>query len=99
MAEGTIGQLPTGEAMAYLKREPTGYQALQERKQGEGEPIEVDPVNTYRAEIEEFADAIIHDREPMIPGEEGLWNLRIILAAYESARERRAVEIDFPSEF
>lgn len=99
LAKGTIGQLPTGEAMAYLEREAKGYQALQERKPGEGEPIEVEPINTYRAEIEEFADAIIQDREPMISGEEGLWNLRVILAAYESAREGRVVRIDFPSAF
>lgn len=98
LASGTIGQLPTGEAMAYLE-EAKGYQALQERGEGKGMPIEVEPVNTYKAEIEEFADAIIQDRKPMVSGEDGLWNLMVILAAYESAKEGRVVEIDFPDEF
>jgi predicted dehydrogenase len=93
LAKGTIGQLPTGEAVAYLEGKAKGYEALQERKLGEGEPIEVEPVNTYRAEIEEFADAIIQDRKPMVSGEDGLWNLRIILAAYESARRGEVIKL------
>ena len=93
LAKGTIGQSPTGEALAYLEKEAREYEAQQERKPGEGEPIEVEPVNTYKAEIEEFADAIIGDREPMIPGQDGLWNQKIMLAAYESARTGKTIKV------
>jgi 1,5-anhydro-D-fructose reductase (1,5-anhydro-D-mannitol-forming) len=93
LAKGTIGQSPTGEALAYLEEEARGYQAQQERKPGEGKSIEVEPINTYKAEIEEFADAIIENRDPIVPGEDGLWNQKIILAAYESARTGKVIEV------
>jgi predicted dehydrogenase len=50
-------------------------------------------VNTHKAEIEEFADAIIGNREPVVPGEHGLWNQKIMLAAYESARTGKVVGV------
>lgn len=93
LARGTIGQLPTGEASAYLERGAKEYEAQQQRKPGEAEPIEVEPVNTYKAEIEEFADAIIQNREPIVSGEDGLWNQKVILAAYESARTGKVIEV------
>ncbi len=91
LAEGTIGQSPGGKAIAYLSKEVGGYDALQRREPVKGEEIQVEPYNTYQAEIEEFAQAIMEDRPPSVPGEEGLWNQKIILAAYTSAREGRKI--------
>jgi predicted dehydrogenase len=34
---------------------------------------------------------VLQDREPIVAGEEGLRDLRIIEAIYQSARERRRV--------
>jgi predicted dehydrogenase len=50
-------------------------------------------VNTYQAEIEEFSQAIIEDREPTINGELGLRSQRILTACYESAGSGRAIEV------
>ncbi len=93
LAEGTIGQSPGGEAVAYLSREVGGYDAQQTREMVEGERIEVEPYNTYQAEIEEFSRAIIEDRQPPVSGEDGVWNQKILLAAYESHRRGRRIPL------
>ena len=42
----------------------------------------------------EFADCISEDRTPLMSGQEGLRDLKIVLAAYESARARRPIKLD-----
>ena len=43
--------------------------------------------------IEELASAIIEDKEPIISGADGLWNQKIILAAYESTKTGKTLKI------
>jgi predicted dehydrogenase len=52
------------------------------------------PVNTYRAEIEEFSSAILEKREPGNNVYLGLENQRILAACYESARTGKIIEIN-----
>jgi predicted dehydrogenase len=45
----------------------------------------------HRRQFVDFIDAVRHDREPFVNGEEGMKSVAIILAIYESARTGRAV--------
>jgi predicted dehydrogenase len=92
LAKGTIGQAPAGEMTAFLEQADQDYDAQQARTQAEGIPIAPEPVNTYRAEIEEFSQAIIDNREPIVSGELGLRSQKILTACYESARLGKVVE-------
>jgi glucose-fructose oxidoreductase len=47
----------------------------------------------FAAEIVYFSDCILSDREPEPSGEEGLQDVRIVRALYESAKSGRAVRI------
>lgn len=49
--------------------------------------------NPFAAEIQHFAQCIENDQEPMTNGEEGMKNLEICLAAYESSRNNCTVDI------
>ena len=93
LASGTIGQEPAGEMTAYLEAEGAAYEAQQARGAAEGIAISPEPVNTYRAEIEEFSQAIVDGREPLHGGELGLRSQRVLSACYESARTGRAMQI------
>jgi predicted dehydrogenase len=93
LAEGTIGQGPAGRMMAFLEEDGKDYDVQQARAAAEGMPIEPEPVNTYQAEIEEFSQAIIDGRKPIISGELGLRSQKILTACYESARLGKVVEI------
>jgi predicted dehydrogenase len=93
LAKGTIGQGPAGEMVAFLEQDSKDYNAQQSRKEGKGMIVAPEPVNTYQAEIEEFSQAIIDDREPLIGGELGLRSQKVLAACYESARSGTVVEV------
>lgn len=93
LASGTIGQASDGEMRAYLKVSAGEYDALQQRDVSAGVAITPEPVNLYRAEIEEFSQAILEDRDPVISGDAGIRSQKVLAACYESARTGRVVEI------
>jgi predicted dehydrogenase len=93
LAESTIGQAPDGRMTAYLDDDRGSYDALQMRDAAGGLCIAPPPVNTYRAEIDEFCRAIRQRREPLNGGELGLWNTRVLAACYESARHGTSVRL------
>lgn len=93
LARGTIGQGDSGEMVAYLEEDDTGYDAQQARSAGEGLVISPDPVNTYCAEIEEFSCAILEKREPKNNVEISLQSQKVLAACYESARTGKVVEV------
>ncbi len=94
LAKGTIGQGPAGEMTAYLEGDSSGYNAQQSRNEGDGISINPPPVNTYRAEIEEFSCAIIEKREPKNNVDLGLESQKILAACYESARTGKTIKIN-----
>lgn len=93
LAEGTVGQGPSGSVRAFIEREEKGYEAGQQRPGGESASLCFDEVNTYRGEIEEFAAAVIEKRHPLISGEDGLWSQKLMEAAYRSAGEGRRIKV------
>jgi predicted dehydrogenase len=93
LAEGTIGQGEAGEMVAHLEEGGGEYDAQQSRDTSGGIRITPDPVNMYRAEVEAFAQAVLEDTDPPVDGEAGLWNQRVVAAAYESAETGKAVAV------
>ncbi|HVY08120.1 MAG TPA: Gfo/Idh/MocA family oxidoreductase [Burkholderiales bacterium] len=57
----------------------------------------IDPVDQFVAEIDHMSWCIRNDVKPHTPGEEGLQDMRIIEAIYESARSGSVVKISTPT--
>ncbi len=95
IAKGTIGQGDSGEMTAYLENDEAGYDARQIRNQSEGMVINPPPVNTYLAEIEEFSNAILENREPSNNEKQGLANQKIIAACYEAAKTGSVINVKY----
>jgi len=55
---------------------------------------ELVPATNHAALIKDFAEAVLNDREPFVNGVEGRRSLELIMAIYESSRNRSV--IDFP---
>lgn len=57
-----------------------------------------DPVKeretTFTNEVRDFVKCIIEDKEPPIPGREGMINVKIVEAAYESAKTGKVIELN-----
>src|SRR5215469_5216979 len=50
-------------------------------------------IASHAAQIADFMEAIEHDREPSVTARDGRAALEVVLAVYESARERRTVTL------
>jgi predicted dehydrogenase len=92
LASGTIGQGDAGRMLARFQVS-AGYDAAQDRSAGAEIQVSPDAVNTYRAEIEDFGDAILNSREPATGGGAGLRSQKVLAACYESARTGMAVPV------
>jgi predicted dehydrogenase len=93
LAKDTLGQAEAGEMTAFLREQPTGYDARQTRPAAGGTPISPAPRNTYCAEIEEFSQAILEGREPSNGAALGLQSQRVLAACYASAGTGRVVAL------
>jgi predicted dehydrogenase len=91
IANGTIGQGASGKMIAYFEKADSGYDAAQARLAAEGLPIASEPVNTYRAEIEEFSSAIAENRQPSNGYSIGLRSQIVLEACYKSAATGKTV--------
>ncbi len=97
IAEGTIGQAQQGTMRAFIEQENKNYDASQQRDiQTANIEITISPdsINTYRAEIEEFSQAILDNRKPANDGLIGLRNQKILAACYKSAKTKRIIDIN-----
>ena len=63
---------------------------------GSGRGTEITPppgpgATQWAGQLDHLAQCVIQNREPIVPGEEGLRDLRIIEAIYQSAREKKRI--------
>ena len=82
----------------FLRAEPaTSYDGHQFWVHRDGETREVvlppPPKNQFAAQLDHLPEAIFAGVEPRASGEEGLRDMRIIEAIYQSAREGRAIRL------
>jgi predicted dehydrogenase len=52
----------------------------------DGQPIQMDDIDQFAAEMDDFAQCILNHRPTRVPGEEGLRDVKIMMAIYEAAR-------------
>jgi glucose-fructose oxidoreductase len=50
-------------------------------------------VDHFQAEMDHFSDCVLNNTSPLTPGEDGLQDLRLVSAIYESARNGRPVKL------
>ena len=95
IAKNTIGQGESGEMIAYLEKNDTGYDATQSRSVDNGIFISPAPINMYKSEIQEFNSAIRENRTPVNSANIGFSNQLIIASCYEAANSKRIIEVDY----
>lgn len=77
------------------------YPLIVERSDGEVEKHRVGPIatneeggQTKSGVIDAFMESILQKTPPLIPGEEGMKSLSVILAALESSKENRIINVE-----
>ena len=59
----------------------------------DGKPLQFPQVDQFATEMDAFARCILENKPTTVPGEEGLQDVKILMAIYESARTGKAVKI------
>ena len=81
----------------WLDFEPAiSYRGLNLRVSPPGkgpETVKNPGTNQFAAEMDHFSQCVMNDKTPDTPGEEGLWDMRVIEAIYRSAREGKTVKL------
>ena len=82
----------------WVDAEPaTAYSGNRLRRLTEGRaedhPVPDAPQNQFSAQLDHLSQCVMTGAEPIVAGEEGLRDMRIIEAVYRSAREHRAVSL------
>ncbi len=84
---GTDGHLDMEPATSY------GVNPMTVRREGVTAPRAVTHANQFVGQLDHLSLCVKNDRQPIVAGEEGLADLRVIEAIYRSAREGRTVEL------
>jgi len=84
---GTRGQIESEPMQSY------GGNRLWQVSRADRKEVEYEPVNHFAAEMDHLSECVRSGAEPLTPGEEGLADIKITTAAYESARTGRAVKL------
>jgi len=59
----------------------------------DGQEINLSDIDQFAAEMDDFAQCILENRPTRVPGEEGLRDVKIMMAIYESARTGKTVSL------
>jgi predicted dehydrogenase len=59
----------------------------------DGQIIKMENIDQFAAEMDDFAQCILENRPTRVPGEEGLRDMKIITAIYESVRTGKVVDL------
>ena len=69
-----------------------GYSGIQGRR-SDGQQINLESGDQFAAEMDNFAQCILNNQPTRVPGEEGLRDVKIMMAIYEAARTGKTVSL------
>ena len=69
-----------------------GYGGIHGRR-SDGAVIALDNIDQFAAEMDDFARCIMTNQPTRVPGEEGLRDIKIMMAIYEAARTGREIKL------
>jgi predicted dehydrogenase len=68
------------------------YNGIRGRR-SDGEEINLPAIDHFAAEMDDFAQCILENRPTKVPGEEGLRDIKIMMAIYEAAKTGKTVSL------
>ena len=77
----------------WFELDPAYYYGGIKGVRSDGKPLSFPAVDMFAAQLDDFARCIVERRPTIVPGEEGLRDVRILTAIYESIRTGRAVKV------
>jgi predicted dehydrogenase len=88
-----MGRIRAHAQKGWFGLEPAFNYGGIEGARSDGKPLEFPATDHFAAEIDDFSQCILNNKPSKVSGEEGLRDIRIMMAIYESARTGRAVKV------
>jgi predicted dehydrogenase len=77
----------------WFKMDPAFLYHGNQGVRSDGTVIDFEDIDQFAAEMDDFSQCILENRPTKVPGEEGLRDVKIMMAIYESARTGKAVNL------
>ena len=77
----------------WFELEPAFYYSGNRGRRSDGKEIRYESVDPFAAELDDFAQCIRNKTPSKVSGEEGMRDVRIMMAIYESVRTGKAVSL------
>ncbi|HEY5803769.1 MAG TPA: Gfo/Idh/MocA family oxidoreductase [Lysobacter sp.] len=90
---GRIQNLRVNAERGWFELDPAFFYGGNRGRRSDGREIRFPEVDMFAAEMDDFAQCILENKPTRVPGEEGMRDVRIMQAIYESARTGRAVSL------
>ena len=90
---GGIQNLRVNADDGWFELDPAFFYGGNRGRRSDGKEIRYPQIDLFAAEMDDFAQCILEGRPTKVPGEEGLRDVRIMQAIYESARTGRSVSL------
>ena len=73
--------------------DPAYYYHGNQAIRSDGNAMDFADIDQFAAEMDDFAQCIMENRPTKVPGEEGLRDVKIMMAIYDSARTGKSVSL------
>lgn len=91
-AENLAGRLRAEAANGWFELQPAfGYGGLAGRTSHSPNVLDLPNINQQAAQLDDFADCILHSKPTRVPGEMGLRDVQLLLAIYRAAETGQLV--------
>jgi predicted dehydrogenase len=84
---GTKGQFESEPFLSYQGNH------LWQIRGGQRQELQIEPANHFASEMDHFAQYVLGGEKTLTPGEEGLQDVKLMMAIYESARTGKVIKV------
>ncbi len=88
-----VARLRATAERGWFELDPAFYYEGNRGRRSDGKEIRYEPIDLFAAEMDDFAQCILNKTPSKVSGEEGMRDVRIMLAIYDSIRTGRAVSL------
>lgn len=90
---GGIKNFRANADRGWFELDPAYYYGGIKGSRSDGKPLSFPANDMFAAQLDDFARCVMEKRATIVPGEEGMRDVRIMTAIYESIRTGRAVKL------
>jgi predicted dehydrogenase len=88
-----VARLRATAERGWFELDPAYYYSGNRGRRSDGKEIRYDPIDLFAAEMDDFAQCIRNKTPSKVSGEEGMRDVRIMMAIYDSIRSGKAVTL------